>query len=100
MQGTITYSTRQLKYRLRSSSRRTMGITVHPDGAIEVVAPKGTDPKDVEARVRRRARWIVRQLSYFEQFRPRSKPRRYLGGETYLYLGRQLSSEDRQRRPR
>jgi predicted metal-dependent hydrolase len=87
--GTITYSTHQLKYRLRSSSRRTIGITVHPDGAIDVVAPKGADPKDVEARVRRRARWIVRQLSYFEQFRPRSKPRRYLGGETHLYLGRQ-----------
>jgi predicted metal-dependent hydrolase len=89
VRGAITYSTHQLKYRLRFSSRRTTGITVHPDGAIEVVAPKGTDPKDVEARVRRRARWIVRQLSYFEQFRPRSKPRQYVGGETFLYLGRQ-----------
>jgi predicted metal-dependent hydrolase len=87
--GTITYSTHQLKYRLRSSSRRTIGITVRPDGTIEVVAPKGADPKDVEARVRRRARWIVRQLSYFKQFRPRLKPRRYVGGETHLYLGRQ-----------
>jgi hypothetical protein len=63
-----------------------MAITVHPDGGIEVVAPKGTDPKEVETRVRKRARWIVRQRLYFEQFRPRSKPRRYLGGETHLYL--------------
>jgi predicted metal-dependent hydrolase len=89
MHGIITYSTHKLEYRLRFSARRTMAITVHPDGAIEVVAPKGTDSKDVEGRVRKRARWIVRQLLYFDQFRPRSKPRRYVGGETHLYLGRQ-----------
>lgn len=89
MHGTIAYSTHRLNYRLRFSARRTMAITVRPDGAIEVVAPKGTDPTEVEARVRRRARWIVRQRLYFEQFRPRSQRRRYLGGETHLYLGRQ-----------
>lgn len=89
MHGTISYSTHQLKYRLRFSARRTMAITVHPDGAIEVVAPRGVDLTEVEARVRKRAHWIVRQRLYFEQFRPRSKPRRYVGGETHLFLGRQ-----------
>lgn len=66
-----------------------MAITVYPDGAIEVVAPNGSDLKGIEARVSRRARWIVKQLLYFDQFRPRSKPRRYVGSETHLYLGRQ-----------
>ena len=89
MHGTIAYSTHLLTYRLRYSARRTMAITVHPDGSIQVVAPRGTNPKDVEARVRKRARWIIRQRLYFEQFRPRSKPRRYVGGETHFYLGRQ-----------
>jgi|SRR6185369_349918 len=89
MHGTVTYSSHELKYRLRFSARRTMAITVHPDGAIEVVAPRGSNLRKVEARVRRRARWIIRQRLYFEQFRPRSKPRRYVGGETQLFLGRQ-----------
>jgi predicted metal-dependent hydrolase len=89
MLGAVTYSTHKLDYRLRYSARRTMAITVYPDGAIEVVAPKGVNPKVVDARVRKRARWILRQRLYFEQFRPRSKPRRYVGGETHLYLGRQ-----------
>jgi predicted metal-dependent hydrolase len=66
-----------------------MAVTVHPDGRIEVVAPRGTDPKEVETRIRKRARWIVRQRLRFEQFHPRSKTRRYVGGETHLYLGRQ-----------
>jgi hypothetical protein len=31
----------------------------------------------------------LRQLLHFQQFRPRSPKRRYVGGETHLYLGRQ-----------
>ena len=31
----------------------------------------------------------MRQQRYFEQFRPRTPERKYLGGETHLYLGRQ-----------
>src|SRR5262249_18383535 len=57
--------------------------------AVEVVAPKGSIPEDIEGRLRKRARWIIRQLRYFDQFRPRSTPLRYVGGETHLYLGRQ-----------
>jgi predicted metal-dependent hydrolase len=85
----ISYSKHELQYRVRYSPRRTLAITVHPNGRIEVVAPRGTSPKEVETRVRKRARWIVRQRLYFEQFHPRSKTRRYVGGETHLYLGRQ-----------
>ena len=89
MIGAVAYSQRKLSYRLRFSSRKTMAISVDPGGAIEIVAPKGTSQEDVEARLRKRARWVLAQLAYFEQFRPRSPRRRYVGGETHLYLGRQ-----------
>jgi predicted metal-dependent hydrolase len=62
---------------------------VKPDCSIEITAPKGTSREDVERRLRRRARWVIRQFLHFEQFRPRSPKRRYVGGETHLYLGRQ-----------
>jgi predicted metal-dependent hydrolase len=87
--STITYSRHRLDYRFRFSDRRTMAITVHPDGTVEAVAPRGTNHNEIEARIHKRARWIVRQLLYFEQFRPRSKLPRYVGGETHLYLGHQ-----------
>jgi predicted metal-dependent hydrolase len=32
---------------------------------------------------------VIRQMLHFEQFRPRAPERRYVGGETHLYLGRQ-----------
>jgi predicted metal-dependent hydrolase len=89
MRGCITYSVHRLEYRLHFSARRTIAITVYPDRSIEVVAPKGTPRSEVEARLRKRARWVIRQLLHFEQFRPRSPMRRYVGGETHLYLGRQ-----------
>jgi predicted metal-dependent hydrolase len=87
MRGSIIYSVHTLDYRLRFSARKTIAITVYPDSTIEIVAPKGT-PRD-EVGLRRRARWVVRQLLHFDQFRPRSPRRHYVGGETHLYLGRQ-----------
>ena len=54
-----------------------------------VRTPAGCDTQIVESRVRRRAKWISRQLAYFGLFSPRTPPRRYVSGETHLYLGRQ-----------
>lgn len=89
MRGTIFYSTHKLEYAVRFTARATMAITVYPDGTVQVIAPEGTSQHEVEVRLRKRARWIIRQLLHFAQFRPRSPARRYVGGETHLYLGRQ-----------
>jgi predicted metal-dependent hydrolase len=89
MRGSIGYSVYKLVYRLRFSARRTIAITVYPDCSIEIIAPAGTSRDEAEARLRKRARWVVRQILHFQQFRPRSPKRRYVGGETHLYLGRQ-----------
>jgi predicted metal-dependent hydrolase len=67
----------------------TMAITAFPDGAIRVIAPEAAPQAEVERRLRKRARWLIRQILHFEQFRPRAPERRYVGGETHLYLGRQ-----------
>src|SRR5262245_26479425 len=78
-----------LPVRVKFSDRRTLAISVLPDASIEVVAPYGTKVREIEKRLWKRKRWIVRQRDYFEQFRPRTLPRRYVSGETHLYLGRQ-----------
>jgi predicted metal-dependent hydrolase len=89
MQGTIAYSDHRFDYTAQFSARATMAITVFPDGAIRVIAPEATPQAEVERRLRKRARWLIRQMLHFEQFRPRAPERRYVGGETHLYLGRQ-----------
>lgn len=66
-----------------------MEIAVHPDGRVVVKAPESATGDEIRERVYRRARWIRKQIGYFEQFHPRTPRRRYVSGETHLYLGRQ-----------
>jgi predicted metal-dependent hydrolase len=89
MRGSIFYAGQSVDYRARHSARKTLAVSVHPDGTVEVVAPRGTDQRVIEQRLLRRAGWVLQQRRYFEQFLPRTPERRYVGGETHLYLGRQ-----------
>jgi predicted metal-dependent hydrolase len=89
MRGSIAYAGQSIDYRARHSARKTLAISVDPDGAVEVVAPTGTGQHIIEQRLLRRAGWVLQQRRYFEQFHPRTPERRYVSGETHLYLGRQ-----------
>lgn len=71
----------------RAGDRLT--ISVHPDSQVTVHAPYSRSVEEVVARVQARSRWILRQLTHFEQFKPPPAARRFVSGETYLYLGRQ-----------
>ena len=85
----LPYGEIDLECRLVRRDRKTMSITVLPDLGIEVVAPLDAPLERVLEKVRRRAPWIRRQLQYFGQFQPRTPDRRFVAGETHLYLGRQ-----------
>lgn len=87
--STVTYGKETIEYELYYAARKTMEIAVHPDYRVIVKAPIGTDYKEIQIRVQKRAGWIKKKLDYFRQFDPRTPPRRYVGGETHLYLGRQ-----------
>jgi len=86
----IRYGSESIRYELRYlASRRTLGIEVHPDGGVVVRAPVGYPEAQIIDRVRKRARWISRQLAEFDGYRPRTPERQYIPGETHSYLGRQ-----------
>ncbi len=96
----ITYAGEPISFQLIYSKRKSLEIAVHPDASVVVKAPQGTDESAVECYVHKRARWIRRQVHYFSQFEPRTPKRRFVGGESHLYLGRkyrlkiQLSGAD------
>lgn len=69
--------------------RKTLEIAVEPDASVVVAAPLDASLDAIELRLRRRASWIMRQQRYFSQFLPRTPERRFVAGETHLYLGRQ-----------
>lgn len=70
-------------------SRERLSISVHPDGSVTALAPAGRSLGDVLTYLNRRRSWIVRQRRYFERYQPLPAEKRYVSGETHLYLGRQ-----------
>ena len=86
----VSYGTRKLAFHLNySAQRRTVGITVLPNGHITVTAPSDTPLEQAQAAVLRRASWLVRQLLFFAYVPAPVAPRQYVAGETHRYLGRQ-----------
>lgn len=85
----IEYGSSVIEYGIQYANRKTLGITVNPDGSVVLKAPFAADQEKIRERVRKRASWILRQRRYFEGFGVATKPRRYVSGETHLYLGRQ-----------
>jgi predicted metal-dependent hydrolase len=74
---------------LEYSNRKTLGIAVTPDLLVKVKAPDGTTLEKVKEKIRKKAPWIIRQQGFFLSFHPKTPARRFVGGETHLYLGRQ-----------
>lgn len=100
MKGSVEYDGENILFEVSYGNRKTMEIAVHPDGRVTVKAPTETTRDTIYARVAKRARWIKKKLEYFRQFEP-SVPKRYVGGETHLFLGRQyrlklVNSADRE----
>ena len=64
------YGSAVIEYTLTRSPRASLSISVLPDGAVAVSAPEDADPAEIDERVRRRARWILRQQRRFAGGRP------------------------------
>lgn len=86
----LAYGAETIRYQVQwVSTRRTLGIEVHPDQSVVVRAPLGCANDVIATRVKKRAAWISRQVADFQRYSPRTPQRQYVSGETHLYLGRQ-----------
>lgn len=70
------------------SSHRVL-IKVYPDCVVEAKAPLNTPSDEILTAVKKRARWIYKQLRQFRLQSAFVLPRQYVSGETHYYLGRQ-----------
>ncbi|MCG8314725.1 MAG: M48 family metallopeptidase [Pseudomonadales bacterium] len=73
----------------RDDSMHKILIKVHPDCQVVVKAPQHADDNEVLSAVKKRGRWIYRQLSDFNKQMEDIRPRQYISGETHFYLGKQ-----------
>ena len=89
MTSAILFGSKQIDFQLEYSNRKSLGITVKPDLSVLVKAPIDTSLEKVKEKLRKKAPWIIRQQSFFLYFHPKTPARKYISGETHLYLGRQ-----------
>lgn len=89
MINTILFGSRIIDYSIVYSERKTLSITVTPDIKVIVKAPEDAGVEKIRTKVRKKAAWIIKQQEYFWSFYPKTPPRKYVGGETHLYFGRQ-----------
>jgi len=89
LQQQITYGNSTIEYTLSFSHRKTLGIKVYPDKSVKVIAPINTTLEKVSEKVYSKAAWIINQQDFFLSFHPITPPRKFVSGETHLYLGKQ-----------
>lgn len=76
--------------RLVYARRKSLQLEVLPDMSLRMIAPEGVKPEHCMKMLHSRRGWLRRQILFFSQFHPLTKPRDYVSGETHLYLGRRL----------
>lgn len=89
MKAAIQFGSRTIDFCLEYSERKSLGITVTPEMEVLVKAPTDTTLEKVKEKIRKKAPWIIKQQSFFLSFQPKTPIRKYVSGETHLYLGRQ-----------
>lgn len=86
---TLRHAGRAIEFELVRSDRRTVGLTVRPDGSVVARAPRRAREADVVEWVAGHADWVLRRQDDDAERARRAPPRRFVDGETHLYLGRQ-----------
>lgn len=87
--NSIQFGSKRIEFQVEYSARKTLGITVTPELDVLVKAPIDSSLDKIKAKLLKKAAWIIKQQSFFLSFQPKTPARRYIGGETHLYLGRQ-----------
>lgn len=89
MRQQIKFGNQLIDFNLELGKRKSLSIKVFPDGLVRVLAPENTKRTELLQKVKAKGPWIIKQLDYFNSFRPLIPSRRFVSGETHLYLGRQ-----------
>ena len=85
----IEFGSRTIPYCLHRADRKRMRIVVSPELTVNIFVPNSASDEQVKKAINKKAPWIIRTLDKLESYHPLPMPKRYLSGETLVYLGRQ-----------
>jgi len=73
---------------IRRPRRKTASISVKPDSAVVIIVPDKLPQDRIDQIIRSKARWIRSKLRFNEEVLERHRPKEYVSGEAFAYLGR------------
>jgi predicted metal-dependent hydrolase len=85
---TYTIGTRNYNYSLIEEDRKTVRLSVYPNCDIVMKVPQDYDLVKREKFLRRKWRWIDKQLAFFSEIGSTRSEQQYVSGGNLLYLGR------------
>ncbi len=85
----LDFASRKIPYLLHRGDCKRLRVVVSPDLTVEVFAPKTVTDDAIFMALQKKAPWIARTLDKVEAYHPLPTPKRYVSGETFIYLGRQ-----------
>jgi len=84
----VEYGNSKIEFRIKRSARKTLGIAVLPDGAVEVTAPQEATLDKIKEIIIKRGSWLLEQQR-LAGFNPLPQPSKSLvSGESFYLLGR------------
>ena len=84
----VEYGNSKIEFRIKRSARKTLGIAVLPDGAVEVTAPADATLDKIKEIIVKRGSWLLEQQR-LAGFNPIPQPSKSLvSGESFYLLGR------------
>jgi len=73
---------------IRRPRRKTASISVKPDCSVQILVPSTLPEQKVVELVDRKSRWIQGKIALFREIQRKQRPKEYVSGESFTYLGR------------
>ena len=73
---------------IESKRRKTLGINIDRIKGMTIRVPKGTKKEDVEKALMSKKKWIKRKIIEIGEIKLQDKPKEFVGGESFYFIGR------------
>lgn len=73
---------------VRKNRRKTASVSVAPDNSVAVLVPEKLSEDEITKIVKRKHQWILNKKALNNEVRKPGKPKEYVSGEAFSYLGR------------
>ena len=73
---------------IRRPRRRTASVQVSPQNEVSIIVPDNLPQGIIDDIIRRKTPWITKKIQFNDVVRHLPKPKEYVSGEAFSYLGR------------